>query len=75
MNMSFFESPALKTKITSSSVKLPEMFVGYLLAPLCAMMANSIFSAYLTRYYADVIGLTDSQFGVFSMMQIGRAHV
>ncbi|MBQ6491367.1 MAG: MFS transporter [Atopobiaceae bacterium] len=68
MNMSFFDSPALKTKITSSSVKLPEMFVGYLLAPLCAMMANSIFSAYLTRYYADVIGLTDSQFGVFSMM-------
>ena len=68
MNMSIFDSPALKTKITSSSVKLPEMFVGYLLAPLCAMMANSIFSAYLTRYYADVIGLTDSQFGVFSMM-------
>ena len=68
MNMGFFDSPALKTKIKSSSVKLPEMFVGYLLAPLCAMMANSIFSAYLTRYYADVIGLTDSQFGVFSMM-------
>ena len=68
MNMSFFDSPALKTKITSSSVKLQEMFIGYLLAPLCAMMANSIFSAYLTRYYADVIGLTDSQFGVFSMM-------
>ena len=68
MNMSFFDSPALKTKITSSSVKPKEMFVGYLLAPLCAMMANSIFSAYLTRYYADVIGLTDSQFGVFSMM-------
>ncbi|MBR3367306.1 MAG: MFS transporter [Lachnospiraceae bacterium] len=64
----FFANPALKTRITSSSVKLPEMFIGYLLAPLCAMLANSIFSAYLTRYYADVIGLTDSQFGVFSMM-------
>ena len=44
------------------------MFIGYLLAPLCAMLANSVFSAYLTRYYADVLGLTDSQFGVFSMM-------
>ena len=64
----FFENPALKTRIRSNSVKLPEMFIGYLLAPLCAMMANSIFSAYLTRYYADVLGLTDSQFGVFSMM-------
>ena len=64
----FFENPALKTKITSSQVKLQEMLIGYFLAPLCAMLANSIFSAYLTRYYADVIGLTDKQFGVFSMM-------
>ena len=64
----FFENPALKTKITSYQVKLQEMLIGYFLAPLCAMMANSIFSAYLTRYYADVIGLTDKQFGIFSMM-------
>ncbi len=63
----FFQNPALKTKITSSSVKLQEMMIGYFLAPLCAMMANSVFSAYLTRYYADVIGLTDKQFGIFSM--------
>ena len=64
----FFRNPVLKTRITSSSVKLQEMFIGYLLAPLCAMIANSIFSAYLTRYYADVLWLTDSQFGVFSML-------
>ena len=63
-----FNNPILKTKITSDDVKIPEMLIGYLVAPLCAMLANSIFSAYLTRYYADVIGLTDSQFGVFSMM-------
>ncbi|MEE3456883.1 MAG: MFS transporter [Lachnospiraceae bacterium] len=63
----FFQNPVLKTKINSSSVKIQEMLIGYFLAPLCAMMANSIFSAYLTRYYADVIGLTDKQFGIFSM--------
>ena len=63
----FFQNLVLKTKINSSSVKLQEMLIGYFLAPLCAMMANSIFSAYLTRYYADVIGLTDKQFGIFSM--------
>ena len=63
----FFQNPALKTKINSSGVKIQEMLIGYFLAPLCAMMANSIFSAYLTRYYADVIGLTDKQFGIFSM--------
>lgn len=66
--MKLFENPALKTRITSSSVTFQEMFIGYLAAPLCAMLANSIFSAYLTRYYADVIGLTDSQFGIFSML-------
>lgn len=62
------EIPMFRTKITSSNVKLPEMALGYLLGPLVAMLANSIFSAYLTRYYADVLGLTDKQFGVFSMM-------
>ena len=50
-----FNNPILKTKITSDDVKIPEMLIGYLVAPLCAMLANSIFSAYLTRYYADVI--------------------
>lgn len=62
------EKPAFKTKITSTNVKLQEMAIGYFLGPLVAMLANSIFSAYLTRYYADVLGLTDKQFGVFAMM-------
>ncbi len=63
-----FQNPLLKTRITSGSVKLQEMLIGYFVAPLSAMLANSIFSAYLTRYYADVLGLTDSQFGIFSML-------
>ena len=62
------EKPIFKTKITSTNVKLQEMAIGYFLAPLVAMLANSIFSAYLTRYYADVLGLTDKQFGIFSML-------
>ena len=61
-----FENPALKTRITSSNVKIQEMAIGYFLAPMCAMLANSIFSAYLSRYYSDVLGWT--KFGAFAAM-------
>ena len=44
------ETPALKTRIRSSEVKIQEIALGYFLAPFCAMLANSIFGAYLTRY-------------------------
>ena len=61
-----FENPALKTRITSSNVKLQEMAIGYFLAPMCAMLANSIFGAYLSRYYSDVLGWT--KFGAFAAL-------
>ena len=62
----FFENPALKSKIKSQNVKLDEMLIGYFLAPFCAMIANSIFGAYLTRYYNDVLGWGALAGGVFS---------
>ena len=61
-----FDNPALKTRITSSNVKIQEMAIGYFLAPMCAMLANSIFGAYLSRYYSDVLGWT--KFGAFSAL-------
>ena len=65
-NSSFFDNPVLKTKITSQNVKLQEMLIGYLVAPMCAMLANSIFGSYLSRYYSDVLGWT--KFGAFSAL-------
>ena len=44
------EKPVFKTRIKSDEVKIPEMIIGYFLAPFCAMFANSIFGAYLNRY-------------------------
>ena len=52
------EKPVFKTRIKSDEVKIPEMIIGYFLAPFCAMFANSIFGAYLNRYYVDVLGWT-----------------
>ena len=48
------EKPVFKTRIKSSEVKIPEMIIGYFLAPFCAMFANSIFGAYLNRYFRPV---------------------
>ena len=63
---SLVEKPALRTRITSDEVTITEIALGYFLAPFCAMMANFIFSAYLTRYYADVLGWTDIMSGAFA---------
>ena len=62
------EQPALETKIKSDEVKIQEIALGYFLAPFCAMLANSIFGAYLTRYYADVLGWTKFGAGVFAAL-------
>lgn len=43
------EKPVFKTRIKSDQVKLPEIAIGYFLAPFCAMFANAIFGAYLNR--------------------------
>ena len=62
------EQPALETKIKSDEVKIQEIALGYFLAPFCAMLANSIFGAYLTRYYADVLGWTRFGAGAFAAL-------
>jgi GPH family glycoside/pentoside/hexuronide:cation symporter len=67
MNISkIAEKPIFRTKIKSSNVKITEMAIGYFLAPFCAMLANSIFGAYLNRYYVDVLGWT--KFGAFATL-------
>ena len=52
---SLFEKPLLSTKVRSANVKPVEMLLGYLVGPFCAMLANGIFTTYLTRYFRDVL--------------------
>lgn len=69
MKNGFFENPLFRTKITSANVKPKEMLLGYFAGPFCALISNAIFSSYLNRYYADVIGWTDTgKFGSFSAL-------
>ncbi|WEV42023.1 MFS transporter [Bifidobacterium sp. ESL0682] len=63
----FFEHESIRTRITSSTVKPPEMLLGYLVGPFCAIISNAIFASYLNRYYSDVLGWTNTaKFGGFS---------
>ncbi len=62
----FFDKPVCRSRIKSDDVKLKEMALGYLVAPFCAMIANSIFGSYLNRYYVDVLGWT--RFGAFATL-------
>lgn len=55
-----------KTLISSQEVRVPEMALGYLVAPFCAMVANAVFGSYLNRYYVDVLGWT--RFGAFATL-------
>lgn len=69
MNFKWIEAPVFKTRITSAGVKPPEMLLGYLLGPFCALISNAIFGSYLNRYYSDVLGWTDTaRFGTFSAL-------
>ena len=52
---SIFESALLKTRVRSANVKPAESLLGYLVGPFCAMLANGIFTTYLTRYFRDVL--------------------
>ncbi|MDO5100229.1 MAG: MFS transporter [Eubacteriales bacterium] len=64
-----FERPVLKTRIKTASVSPKEMLLGYFIGPFAAFISNAIFTAYLNRYYSDVLGWTDTaRFGIFSAL-------
>lgn len=64
-----FNSPLVRTKITSANVKPKEMLLGYFIGPFLAFISNAIFGSYLNRYYSDVLGWTDTgRFGLFSAL-------
>ncbi len=44
-----------RSKIRSANVKLPEIFFGYFLGPVGALLASGIFTSFLNKYYTDVL--------------------
>ena len=62
----FADKYLFKTGIKEDEITMREIIVGYFLAPFCAVLANAVFSAYLARYYADVLGWTEIASGAFA---------
>ncbi|MCH5159018.1 MAG: MFS transporter [Clostridiales bacterium] len=55
---SIFETPLLSTKIKSANAKIfPEGALGYFLGPTLALIANSVLSTYLNRYFTEILNL------------------
>ena len=52
---SLFTLPALNSKVKSANVKFSEIFFGYLLGPLCAMLAGGIFTNFLNKYWTETL--------------------
>ena len=66
-----FNSPLLRTKITSANTKLfPEGALGYLIGPTLALLANSIISGYFNRYMTDVLHITGWAATFFSLLPL-----
>ncbi len=56
-----WNSPLLRSRITSSEVRLPEMLFGYFIGPFGALLSSGIFSSFLNKYFTDVL-LLDTAF-------------
>ena len=52
---SIFDRSLLKTRIKKDKVTIFEMFFGYLLGPIGALLASGIFTSFLNYYWTDVL--------------------
>ena len=51
----FFDRAALRSRVRSANVKLPEALIGYLVGPFCGLLANCLFGSFLVTYFRNVL--------------------
>lgn len=63
----FFDQRITKTKIKSANVKFKEMFFGYFIGPIGALLASGIFTSFLNKYFTDTLfaGVTSEHLTTF----------
>ena len=58
MKSSIFDRSIFRARVDKEKAKIfPEGGLGYLVGPILALISNSFISAYLQKYYTDVLGL------------------
>ena len=53
----FWNSPFVRSAVTTPQVRLPEMLLGYLIGPFGALLSSGIFTSMLQNYFTDVLKL------------------
>lgn len=51
----FFDRAALRSRVRSANVKIPEALIGYLVGPFCGLLANCLFGSFLVTYFRNVL--------------------
>ena len=51
----FFDRAALRSRVRSANVKIPEAAIGYLVGPFCGLLANCLFGSVLVEYFRKVL--------------------
>ena len=58
-NKDIWSKPILASAVRSENVKIPEMFIGYLVGPFGALLSSGIFTSMLQKYLNEVLGLSN----------------
>ena len=66
----FFDRAALRSRVRSANVKLPEAAIGYLVGPFCGLLANCLFGSFLVEYFRKVLFAGDTTGGVETFLTI-----
>ena len=51
----FFDRAAMRSRVRSANVKIPEALIGYLVGPFCGLLANCLFGSVLVEYFRKVL--------------------
>ena len=65
MKRSFWDNPALDSRIRHRNVTGKEKWLGYLIGPSGALLLNAVLATYLNVFYTDVLHLTTIWGGMF----------
>ena len=66
----FFDRAAMRSRVRSANVKLPEAAIGYLVGPFCGLLANCLFGSFLVEYFRKVLFAGDTSGGVETFLTI-----
>ena len=53
----FWSGPLTSSRVRSSSVRMPEMLIGYFIGPFGALLSSGIYTSILQNYFTDVLKL------------------